>query len=88
MVLFDLPNHLKDKIFELRFNPENMLSWIISYFPLSESEKQEIISISGKDLSDGFHSIFTDNISEEEWDKNKEQIKKKFKDELFDIDNV
>ena len=88
MVLFDLPYYLEDKIFELKFNSENILSRITSYFPLSESEKQEIISISGKDLSDGFYSIFTDNISEEEWSKNKEQIKKKFKAELFDIDNV
>ena len=86
MVLFDLPYYLEDKIFKLKFNSENVLTGITSYFPLLQSEKQEIISILGKDLSDGFYSIFTDNISEEEWNKTKEQIKKKFKDELFDID--
>ena len=37
---------------------------------------------------DGFHSIFTDTITEEEWNKNKEQIKKKFRDELFDVDKT
>ena len=87
MVLLDLPPYLEDKIFELKFNSENALYRITTYFPLSESEKQEIISISGKDLPSGFHSIFTDNISEEEWGKTKDQIKKKFKDELFNIDN-
>jgi hypothetical protein len=33
-----------------------------------------------------FKSIFSDKVSEDEWNKNKEQIKKKFHDELFDID--
>jgi len=88
MVLFDLPPYLEDKIFELKFDSMNALSRITSYFPLSESEKQEIIAISGKDLPDGFYSIFTDNISEEEWNQTKEQIKRKFKDELFDIDDL
>jgi len=37
---------------------------------------------------DGFHSIFTDVISDDEWNKTSEQIKKKFKDELFDIDKI
>jgi hypothetical protein len=88
MEMLNLPSHLEDKIFELRFDSENALSRIVSYFPLSEPEKQEIISILGNDLFVGFHSIFTDRISKEEWSKTKEQIKKKFKDELFDIDNV
>jgi len=86
--MLNLPSHLEDKIFELGFDSENALSRIVSYFPLSESEKQEIISILSKDLFDGFHSIFTDIISEEEWNKTKEQIKKKFRGELFDIDDV
>ena len=34
----------------------------------------------------GFHSIFTDIVSEEEWNRTKDQIKKRFNDELFDID--
>jgi len=86
MVFFNLPCYLEDKIFELKFDSDNAISRIISYFPLSESEKQEIASILGKDLSDGFHSIFSDSISEEEWSRTKEQIKKKFRDDLFDID--
>jgi len=88
MEMLNLPSHLEDKIFELRFDSENSLSRIVSYFPLSGPEKQEILSILGNDLFVGFHSIFTDMISEGEWSKTKEQIKKKFKDELFDIDNV
>ena len=35
-----------------------------------------------------FASIFTDKITAEEWEKTKEQIKKKFNDELFDIDGT
>lgn len=34
----------------------------------------------------GFHSIFSDHISEQEWNKSKTQIIKRFQDELFDID--
>ena len=64
------------------------VSKIISYFPFSESEKQEICNILNVDTFDGFHSIFTDSVSEEEWNKTKDQIKKRFKDELFDIDKI
>lgn len=88
MVMSRLPSNLEDKIFELRFNSDETLSRIVSYFPLSESDKQKILSIVSNDPSDGFHSIFADSISDEEWCRTKEQIKKKFKDELFDIDNV
>jgi hypothetical protein len=58
----------------------------VSYFPFSESEKQEIISILNIEF-DEFYSIFTDTVSDDEWEKTKDQIKKKFQDELFDIDN-
>jgi hypothetical protein len=34
----------------------------------------------------GFNSIFTDTVSDEELHRTKEQIKKRFSDELFDID--
>jgi hypothetical protein len=57
----------------------------VSYFPFSESEKQEIISILNIEF-DEFYSIFTDTVSDDEWEKTKDQIKKKFQDELFDID--
>ena len=39
-------------------------------------------------IFDGFDSIFTDTITDKEWNKTKDQIKKKFKDELFDIDSM
>ncbi|AFS80619.1 hypothetical protein NKOR_03625 [Candidatus Nitrosopumilus koreensis AR1] len=84
MVKLVLPPHLQDKIFEIKYVDDGV-SKITSYFPLTSSEKQEIISIMNMDFS-GFHSIFTDTVSEEEWNQTKEQIKKRFNDELFDID--
>jgi len=81
----NFPSHIQDRIFEIRYS-DNLVSKIISYFPFSESEKQEIFSILINDTFDGFHSIFTDFVSDEEWNKTKDQIKKKFNDELFDID--
>jgi len=88
MVLLNLPSHLEDKIFEIRFESDDVISKIVSYFPFSESEKQDILSVLNKESFTGFHSIFTDSITEEEWNRTKEQIKKKFNDELFDIDDV
>ena len=79
-----LPSYLEDKIFEIKYT-DNSVSKITSYFPLSDSEKQEIISILNKDFSE-FHSIFTDNVSDNEWNRTKDQIKKRFNDELFGID--
>ena len=79
-----LPPHLEDKIFEIKHDDENVLK-ITSYFPLTESEKQEINSILNIDFSD-YHSIFSDSVSDEEWNRTKEQIKKRFNDELFEID--
>ena len=76
---------MEDKIFEIRNNSVSVLK-IISYFPFSKSEKQEIYNILNVNTFDGFHSIFTDSVSNEEWNKTKDQIKKKFKDELFNID--
>jgi len=80
--------HLQDKIFEIQFEADDTVSKIISYFPFSESEKQEICSILNNESFERFHSIFTDNVTEEEWNRTKEQIKKKFRDELFDIDKI
>lgn len=79
-----LPPHLEDKIFEIKYSDETV-SKITSYFPLNDSEKQEINTILNMDFS-AFYSIFTDKISQEEWNRTKEQIKKKFNDELFKID--
>jgi len=81
------PSYIQDKIFEIRYS-DNLVSKIISYFPFSESEKQEIFSILNNDAFDGFHSIFTDFVTDEEWNETKDQIKKKFKNELFDIDTM
>ncbi|MBS1268909.1 MAG: hypothetical protein MAG458_01645 [Nitrosopumilus sp.] len=86
MVKLVLPAHLEDKIFEMKFN-SNILSEIISYFPFNESEKQEIHLIL-KNNSFCFNSIFSDHITDEKWGETKEQIKKKFRDELFDIDTI
>jgi hypothetical protein len=83
----NFPYHIQDKIFEIRYS-DNLASKIISYFPFSESEKQEIFSILNNDAFGGFHSIFTDFVTDEEWNETKDQIKKKFKDELFDIDTM
>ena len=79
-----LPLHLEDKIFEMKYS-DDVVSKITSYFPLSASEKQEILSILKTDFLE-FHSIFSDNVSDEEWEKTKDQIKKRFNDELFGID--
>ena len=80
--------HLQDKIFEIQYASDDSISKIISYFPFSESEKHEIISTLNDSSFDRFHSIFTDSVTEDEWNRTKEQIKKKFKDELIDIDKI
>ncbi|AJM92754.1 MULTISPECIES: hypothetical protein [Nitrosopumilus] len=84
MVNLILSPNLEDKIFEIKYS-DGYVSKITSYFPLTKYEKQEIISIMNIEFSE-FHSIFTDTITEEEWNKTKEQIKKRFNGELFDID--
>jgi len=83
-----ISSHLEDKIFEIKSNSDGSISKIISYFPLSESERNEILSLLQIESFNGFGSIFTDHITEEEWSNTKEQIKKKFRDELFDIDKM
>jgi len=80
------PEHLNDKIFEIKFNG-NTISQIISYFPFSESEKNEFISIIGNPFN-SFNSIFSDNISNEQWIETCAAIKKKFQNELFNIDDA
>ncbi len=82
-----LPFDLEDKVFEIRCDSDSV-SKIISYFPFSDPEKQEICNVLNVNVFYGFHSIFTDSVSDEEWEKTKDQIKKRFKDELFDIDKI
>jgi hypothetical protein len=86
MNLDKIPNVLKDKIFEIKSYPDQSISKIISYFPLSEFERQSLASIMDKPAFSEFHSIFTDIITDDEWNKTKNQIKKRFQNELFDID--
>ena len=83
-VLF--PGNLEDKIFEIKYSESNAVKGITSYFPLNDSEKKEISLILQNESFDEFHSIFSDNVSEDEWNRTKDQIKQKFKNELFDID--
>ena len=79
-------SHLEDKIFEIKFNSDS-ISKIVSYFPFNKSEKQEIQSILKNEFN-GFYSVFIDSVTDEEWNRTKEQIKKKFNDELFDIETI
>jgi hypothetical protein len=87
MEISDIPVELTDKIFQIKFNPNQSIEKITSYFPLTEQERQMINSISGQDVFSNFNSVFSDTVTDEEWDKTKEQIKKRFQNELFDIDN-
>ena len=87
MEISDIPLELTDKIFQIKFNPDQSIEKITSYFPLSEQERLMINSISGQDTFSNFNSIFSDTVTDEEWNKTKEQIKKRFQSELFDIDD-
>ena len=83
-----LSSDLKDKIFEIKFDSNNIVSKIISYFFLSEQEKQTISSLLKNEFFDEFYSIFSDNVTDEEWNKTKDQNRKKFNDKLLDIDKL
>lgn len=87
MEISEIPLELTDKIFQIKLNPDQSIEKITSYFPLTEQDRQMINSISGQDTFSNFNSIFSDTVTDEEWDKTKEQIKKRFQSELFDIDN-
>ena len=82
-----IPENIRDKIFEIKTNSDNSVFKIISYFPLSELERKTVAPMLNSSVFSGFYSIFTDKISEAEWNKTKKQIKKRFQSELFDIDN-
>jgi hypothetical protein len=87
LIPFDIPFEIKNKIFEIKFNSDKSISKIISYFPLSSSDRQTLtLLIDNPDFSE-FHSIFTDSVTDDEWNKTKNQIKKRFQNELFDIDS-
>ena len=86
MKTLEIPYDIKDKIFEIKLNSDKSIFKIISYFPLSELERTSLISLLNQPTFSEFHSIFTDTISDDEWNKTKNQIKKRFQNELFDID--
>jgi hypothetical protein len=86
MKLFISPE-LEEKIYDLKIDGDNGLSQITTYFPLNSEEKQEILNVMDQTKSQiDFKSIFSDEISQQEWLDSKEQIKKKFQDELMKID--
>jgi len=87
MKISDISLEVSDKIFQIKFNPDQTIEKITSYFPLSEQERLLINSISDQNTFSNFNSIFSDTVTDEEWNKTKEQIKKRFQSELFDIDN-
>ncbi len=86
MKVFDIPSEIEDKLFEIKHNSDKSILKIISYFPLSELERKTVVSLLNQDNFSEFYSIFTDIITEDEWNKTKNQIKKRFQNELFDID--
>ncbi len=55
----NLPSNLKDKIYQIKVNPQNDFSKIVSYFPLSADEKQLIVTLMNNSKSfDGFLLFF------------------------------
>ncbi len=86
MKTLEIPYDIKDKIFEIKLNSDKSIFKIISYFPLSELERTSLISLLNRPNFSEFHSIFTDTVTDDEWNKTKNQIKKRFQNELFDID--
>jgi len=83
-----LSSDLVEKIYDLKFDETGNLFKIITYFSLNQNEKQEILGTieKTKEFPIEFKSIFSDKISDQEWNNSKEQITKKFQDELVDID--
>ena len=82
----DIPFELKEKIFEIKTTDNSVLK-IISYFPLTDLEQNSLVSIIKQPDFVNFNSIFTDNITDDEWNRTKSQIKKRFQDEIFHIDD-
>ena len=87
MKKLDIPSEIEDKIFEIKFNSDKSIFKIISYFPLSELERKTIVSLLNWTTFSKFDSIFTDTVTDYEWNKTKNQIKKRFQNDLFDIDH-
>ena len=87
MKKLEVASKLEEKIYDVKFPTGGKNGKIISYFPLTASEKQEICDVLNEsNLIVEFKSIFSDYISDADWNSTKEQIKKKFHDELIDIE--
>lgn len=82
---FGLSKDVLDMIYEIKKDQNNQPTKIISYFPLSDKQRIDIQKLFQHTMT--FHSIFSDVISSDDWEKSKDQIKKRFHDELFDIDD-
>ena len=83
-----LPDNLLDKIFQIKTDKNENIVQLVSYFPLSEDEKYAVMTwMKEKFLKIEFKTIFSDSIDDHEWNKSKVQIKKRFNNELIDIDN-
>ena len=87
MKTLDIPYNIKDKIFEIKYNSDESVFKIISYFPLSKLECHTLTSQLNQPDFPEFYSIFTDNVTDDQWNKTKDQIKKRFQNELFDINS-
>ena len=85
MKKLDIPSEIEDKIFEIKYPSDESVFKIISYFPLSKLECHTLTSQLNQPDFPEFYSIFTDSITDDEWYKTKNQIKKRFQEELFDI---
>ena len=87
MKKLEVSSKLEEKIYDTKFTTDGKKGKIVSYFPLTSIEKQEICGALRESNTDvEFKSIFSDIISNTDWNSTKEQIKKKFHDELIDID--
>lgn len=82
-----ISSDLNEKLFDIK-NENDIIFKITSYFPLKSDEKQEIMKSIEKstDSTVEFKSIFSDDVSDDEWNNSKKQIIKKFQDELMKID--
>ena len=83
---FGLPEDLLDMMYEIKKDQNNQPVKLVSYFPLSPTQKMSVEKLFQHPVL--FSSIFSDIISYEDWEQSKEQIKKRFHDELFDIDSI
>jgi len=86
LISYDIPFELEEKIFEIK-TTDNCILKIISYFPLTDLDQNNLISIINQPETINFSSIFSDSVTNDEWNRTKSQIKKRFQDEIFHIDD-